>query len=290
LKDITGAADLLRVTWESSRGGDGYVSLEVSPRLARKTQETIDEAARLWRAVDRPNVLIKIPGTEEGLPAIEECLFRGVNVNITLLFSLERHGEVMEAYLRAMERRLESGEPLDTMASVASFFLSRIDVKVDGLLEGGATEDAAAIETLRGNVAVASAREAYRRWKAVFSGSRWDRLREAGARLQKPLWASTSTKNPAYSDVRYVEPLVGRNTITTLPDETLDAFRDHGRVRPDAVEEDPEASRRVLDALEPVGLHLGRITDELVDEGIRKFCDPFDSLMEALDEKRQALA
>lgn len=291
VKDIQAACDLLRPTYEETQGTDGFVSLEVSPHLARDTQGTIEDAERLWGWVARPNLLVKIPGTPEGLPAIEECLARGININITLLFSLDAHRAVMEAHQKALERRREQGEPLDGVASVASFFLSRIDTNVDKILDGlrerGEHED----ETvdLRGTAAVASAKLAYANWKTAYSGDRWATLRGEGARVQKPLWASTSSKDPAYSDVKYVEPLIGLQTINTLPDVTVDAFRDHGRVAA-TVEQDLEESRKNLERLEALGIAMKQVTDELVEEGIRKFIEPYDALLADLEQKRKTLA
>jgi len=290
IKDIQDAADLLREVFDASDGTDGFVSLEVSPHLAHDTQGTIDEAVRLWQTVDRPNVLIKIPGTPEGVPAIEACLSRGINVNVTLLFSLEAHRSVIEAYLAAMETRLDRGESL-RVASVASFFLSRIDSKVDDLLdtiiESASSADEA--KALKGRAAVANAKLAYRLWQEMFAGDRWARLEQAGARPQKPLWASTSTKNPDYSDVKYVETLIGPQTINTMPDETLNAFRDHGHVA-STIETDPDEERDALSRLGRLGIDMDRVTDELSVEGVEKFIAPFDVLMQALEEKRRVLA
>jgi transaldolase len=290
IKDIQDAADLLREVFDASDGTDGFVSLEVSPHLAHDTRGTTDEALRLWQAVARPNVLIKIPGTPEGVPAIESCLAQGVNVNVTLLFSLEAYRQVIDAYFNAMETRLDRGESL-RVASVASFFLSRIDSKVDDLLdkliESGPS--AAEAEALKGRAAVANAKLAYRLWREMFAGDRWTRLEQAGAHVQKPLWASTSTKNPEYSDVKYVETLIGPQTINTMPDETLVAFRDHGRVA-DTVETDLDAERDALDRLERLGIDMQRVTHELAVEGVEKFIKPFDVLIQALEEKRRVLA
>jgi transaldolase len=240
--------------------------------------------------VDRRNLLIKIPGTPEGVPAIEEALYRGININVTLLFSLDAYAGVMEAHLKALERRLDDGRPLDGLASVASFFLSRIDSMVDTQLEaiGGAQKEQA--RGLRGQAAVAGAKAAYRRWQRTYSGPRWDRLARAGARVQKPLWASTSTKDPAYPDVKYVEPLVGRHTVNTMPEVTIDAFRDHGRVQPDAVLEGVAEALEVPTRLAALGLDLDAVTAALVEEGIEKFAQPFDALLGNLEEKRQTLA
>jgi transaldolase len=291
IRDIRDATDLLRPVWEESGGTDGFVSLEVSPHLGRDGEGTTREARRLWQAVDRPNLLIKIPGTKEGTPAIETCLADGVNVNITLLFSLDAHRAVIEAYFRAMETRLEKGLPLDSVASVASFFLSRIDTNVDKALDamirhGASVEEA---RVLRGKAAVASAKLAYRMWLELHEDERWRRLEKAGARRQKPLWASTSTKNPDYSDVLYVEPLIGPHTINTMPDATIAAFRDHGRAEV-TITRGVDEAREVMEKLAGIGIDMKRVTDELVDEGIRKFVEPFDQLMESLEVKRRSMA
>ncbi len=291
IDDIQDACDAFRPVHDRTNGTDGFVSLEVNPHLARDAEGTRIDALRLWKAVDRPNVLIKIPGTPEGLPAIRECLAGGVNINITLLFSLDAYQSVMEAHLGAMEDRVARGLPLAPVASVASFFLSRIDSKVDKMLDamkerGEHADEAAA---LRGSAAIASARVAYRMWKTMYSGDRWQALSDAGARYQKPLWASTSTKDKAYSDVLYVETLIGPHTINTLPDQTIDAFRDHGKVAV-TVENDVDGQRRILERLEAVGVSMQKVTDELLTEGVKKFVEPYDALIAALDEKRKSLS
>lgn len=291
IQDIRGAADVLRPVFDRTKGTDGFVSLEVSPHMARDTRATIDEAARLWKLVDRPNIFIKIPGTKEGVPAIEESLFLGINVNITLLFSIEAHRQVIEAHFRALERRKEKGQTLDTVASVASYFLSRIDVMVDQVLDamiakGDRAEEAKAA---RGRTAIANAKLAYRMWKGMVASDRWKTLEKAGARIQKPLWASTSTKDPSMSDVKYVEALIGPHTINTLPDETIEAFRDHGNVTA-TVETDIDGEKRAMERLARLGIDIDRVTDDLIEEGIEKFVKPFDALMASLDEKRKALA
>ena len=285
ITDIQNAADVLRPVYDDTNGTDGYVSLEVSPHLARDTGGTLAEAKRLWAAVDRPNLMIKIPGTEEGIPAIRDALTAGINVNITLLFSLEAYAAVKEAHVQAMEARLAAGEPLSVVASVASFFLSRIDVMVDKMLEADGTPEAKA---LLGRAAIASARLAYKQWREVYSGSRWEALAQAGARVQKPLWASTSTKNPDYPDVMYVEPLIGPETINTMPDATIEAFRDHGKAAA-TVEDNLEDEAQVLERLEGLGISIKAVTDALVDEGIEKFNKPFDALLESLQNKQAEL-
>jgi transaldolase len=291
IEDIRGAADVLRPVYDRTGGTDGFVSLEVSPHLARDAQETINEAQRLWKAVGRPNVLIKIPGTDEAMPAIEECLARGINVNITLLFALAAHRKVIEAHFRAMERRRERGEPLKNVASVASFFLSRIDVKVDKMLDEmirGGGEEGTQAKPVRGRTAIANAKLAYELWKEMHAGAQWKRLEAAGARYQKPLWASTSTKDPSEPDVKYVEALIGPHTVNTMPDETVDAFRDHGKVQ-DTLERGLDDERHVMQRLAALGINIDRVTADLVEEGIDKFVKPFDALLEALEEKRKAL-
>lgn len=288
IDDIRSAADLLRGVFETADRTDGFVSLEVNPHLARDTDGTLAEAERLWKTVDRENLMIKIPGTAEGVPAIEEALYRGININVTLLFSLEDHAAVMQAHLRALERRAEDGLPLDAIASVASFFLSRIDSQVDKRLDA-LTDSQPEAASLRGKTAVASAKAAYRLWKETYSGPRWEALAEAGARVQKPLWASTSTKDPDYPDTKYVEPLVGADTVNTMPEVTIDAFRDHGTVVPDSVEESVAEALELPVRLSALGIDLGEVTDALVDEGIVKFEQPFDSLLSKLEEKRSEL-
>ena len=293
VSDIREACDVLRPVWEESEGADGFVSLEVSPHLAHDTGGSIREARSLFQAVDRPNCLIKIPGTPEGVPAIEELLFEGVNVNVTLLFSIEAHEAVARAYLRALERRAESGRSVDGVASVASFFLSRIDVLTDRILghrirPGAFDEPGIRAETLMGRAALANAKLAYRRFTELFSGDRWDALARQGARPQRMLWASTSTKDPLYSDVRYVEPLVGPHTVNTLPERTIAAFADHGRVA-DTVEVGVDDAVETLEALAEAGIDFDHVTDQLLHEGVQKFIDPYDRLMAVLARRRREL-
>ena len=293
IKDIQDAADLLRPVFTSTDGVDGFVSLEVSPRLARDAEGTLDEARRLWQAVNRPNVLIKIPGTAEAVPVIETCLAEGININVTLLFSLDAHRAVIEAYFRALETRHERGESLASVASVASFFLSRIDSSVDSALDERIScgEPAAADEAraLKGRTAVASARLAYGLWKEVHLGDRWATLAAAGARVQRPLWASTSAKNPAYSDVMYVEPLIGPDTVNTMPEATIDAFRDHGRVEA-TIEQGRDDAHEVLRRIAALGIDIDQVTTDLDNEGIDKFVQPFDELLATLESKRTTLS
>nr|MDP2496661.1 bifunctional transaldolase/phosoglucose isomerase [Candidatus Palauibacterales bacterium] len=284
--DIRDACDVLRPVYDESGGTDGFVSLEVSPYLAHDTEGSVEEALRLYEAVDRPNVFIKIPGTDAGVPAIEELLYRGVNVNITLLFSIDAYEAVARAYLRAMERRREEGKSLEDVASVASFFLSRIDVLVDNVLghriQSGAAGDE--VSRLMGRAGIANAKLAYRRFQELFSGDRWETLEDAGAHVQRMLWASTSTKDPLYSDIRYVEPLIGPHTVNTLPERTIRAFDDHGTVAT-TVEEGMDEARRVMERLSEVGIDFEHVTEQLLHEGVRKFIDPYDSLMATLAER-----
>jgi transaldolase len=292
IKDIQDACDVLKPVFDASGGMDGFVSLEVSPYLAHETQGTMQEARRLFKTVNRPNVFIKIPGTQAGLPAIEQMLYEGVPVNITLLFSVERYERVAEAYLMALERRHAEQRNLDNVASVASFFLSRIDVLVDQLLlhrVSPGKNDNKPAQGLLGKVAVANAKLAYQSFKRIFSGDRWKRLEDRGARAQRPLWASTSTKNPQYSDVCYVEPLIGPDTVNTMPEETIAAFADHGKVKEHSVEEDVDKATQVMADLRALGVDFGCVAWQLENEGVQKFSDPFADLMRAIGEKRQRL-
>lgn len=290
VKDIQDACDLMRPVYDSSDGLDGYVSLEVSPYLARDTEGTKVEARRLFKAVGRPNVCIKIPGTAEGVPAIEEMLYEGININVTLLFSIESYEAVAKAYINALDRRAKEGKPVDKIASVASFFLSRIDVLVDEKLRNdiipnlsGGKEIVA--DNLLGEAAIASAKIAYRSYKQLFSGETWSNLVSKGARVQRLLWASTSNKTEGYRDTRYVEPLIGVNTVNTMPEVTIEAFRDHGKVVKDTIEKGVDEALNVFLELEQVGIDLKKITDQLVKEGIEKFNQPFDQLLASIDEK-----
>jgi transaldolase len=288
--DIQTACDYFRSLFDETDGRDGFVSIEVNPHLARDTEGTIAEVRRLWRSVGRPNVMVKIPGTAEGLPAIRQCLAEGVNINITLLFSIDRYREVMEMWFQAMEERVERGEPVGSIASVASFFVSRVDTKVDERLEKMAAEargDAKArLEALRGKIAIDNARLAYAAFEEAFRGKRFDVLAARGAPVQQPLWASTSTKNPAYPDVYYVDNLVAPQTVNTLPPETIEAFRDHGdpTVR---IHDDLDQARERLIALADVGIDIADVTRELEEEGVEKFADSYDQLLESLAEKQR---
>jgi len=289
VEDIQWAADVFYPLYEKVDGKDGYVSLEVNPHLARDTDGTIAEARRLWKTAGRPNIFIKVPATKEGLPAIQQLLSEGINVNVTLLFGLPRYEEVAEAYIAGLEERAKKGEPIARVASVASFFLSRIDVLVDPRLEkmmAGGGDQATAAKNLHGQVAVASAKMAYHHYKRIFGQDRFKALADKGARPQRVLWASTSTKNPDYSDIKYVEPLIGPNTVNTMPMETLEAYRDHGNPAP-RLEEGVDEAAAVLQRLPELGIDLKQVTQQLVEEGIEKFNKPFDSLLNTLDKKRR---
>ena len=290
VEDIRMTADLLRPVYERRDGGDGFVSLEVSPHLAHDSAGTLIEARHLWERVDRPNLFIKVPGTWEGLSAIRQLIREGINVNVTLLFGLPRYRAVVEAYLDGLAERASRGLPLERVASVASFFLSRIDVLVDPLLEQitqGGGERAGQAAALRGGTAIACAKRAREMYREIMGGDRYAALSAHGARPQRLLWASTGTKNPSYSDVKYLEALIGPDTVNTAPLETIAAFRDHGRPIPGLDQGGAEACR-VLEGLAELGIDLDLVTQQLEDEGVDKFCRPFDSLMQALERKRLA--
>lgn len=290
VEDIRRAADTFRPIFEATGGVDGYVSLEVSPLVAYDTRATFEAARRLWQAVGRPNVMIKVPGNEEGLPAIEELLYEGIPINITLLFSVANYEQVAEAYLKAVERRARAG--LDVrVASVASFFVSRVDTAVDALLDERLDQERsparqALMQQLRGQIAIANAKRAYRRFRDLFGGARFAALRERGAWVQRPLWASMSTKDPRYSDVKYVEALIGPDTVATLPPATLEAFADHGRAEPTLLQGWDEAEA-ALQHLAEVGIDLDDITEQLQEEGIEKFARAYRSLLQTIDSKRR---
>lgn len=293
IEDIQHAADVLRPLYDEVRGDDGYVSLEVSPYLARDTAGTIAEAERLWREVRRENLMIKVPGTPEGLPAIEKLIAQGINVNITLLFSQKLYASVLDAYITGLEKWVAGGGDPSKIASVASFFVSRIDSAVDKELDqkiaaANDKDKKAALEALKGKVAIANAKLAYQHYKKVIASDRWKKLAAKGAKVQRLLWASTGTKNKAYSDVLYVEELIGRDTVNTVPPATLDAFRDHGKLR-DSLEENVPEAQRVLAALAQAGISLDTITDKLVEEGVQLFAEAFDKLLGAVAHKRAAL-
>lgn len=287
--DIRNACDVLRPIYDRTDGLDGYVSIEVPPSMARDTEGTIQEAMRYYRTLERPNVMIKIPGTPEGMPAVERVIREGINVNITLLFSVDSYVESAWAYIRGLEARAEAGEDISKISSVASFFLSRIDTNVDDridqLLHGEDNlSEKAELQELKGKVAIANAKMAYQKFKEIFSSDRWQALAEKGANVQRLLWASTSTKNPAYSDVMYVNELVGPDTVNTLPPDTIEACSDHCDIA-SRVELDVDQAQQVLATLNEVGINLDEVMDELLEEGIDKFIKPFDSLMSSLEEK-----
>ena len=288
IRDIQDAADALRGVYEESKFRDGYVSLEVSPYLALKTQETIDEARRLWKTVKRDNVMIKVPGTAQGLPAIRQLIGEGLNINITLLFAQEVYEKVAEAYIAGLEEFSGRGGNLKKMASVASFFISRIDTLVDSKIDEKlkATTDAkqqALLKSLLGKVAIANGKLTYQRYQHIFSGTRWQALAAKGAQTQRVLWASTSTKNPNYRDVIYVEELIGPDTVNTMPPATIDAFRDHGKVRKSLTEDVADAAR-VMDDLARAGISIKEVTDKLTQDGVKLFADAFDKLLATVEK------
>ena len=294
IRDIQMAADTLAPVFEKTDSVDGFVSIECSPLVANDTPGTIEEARKLWKAVNRKNVMVKIPGTPAGGPAIEECIYEGININITLLFSLNAYEETMEAYIRGLERRVAEGKPVDRIASVASFFVSRIDTAVDKQLKEMAAdagdERKAKLKELEGKIAIANAKIAYQRFKDVFQqGERFAALSKKGARVQRPLWASTSTKNPEYRDVYYVEALIGPQTIDTIPPATLKAFRDHGVVRV-TIEENLDQERARLAALEEIGISLDEVTSQVLDDGVRLFVEPFEKLLKTIESRAAELA
>lgn len=295
VKDVQDACDIFKPVYEESQGLDGYVSLEVSPYLARHTEETMKEARHLFQLVDRPNLLIKIPGTKEGLPAVEQMLYEGININITLLFSITRYKEVARTYIKALKRRDAEGKDLSKIASVASFFVSRIDVLVDQLLKHRLLPDTkqdlkVLPGQLLGKIAVSNAKMAYHGFKKIFGSEEWQRLEDKGAKVQRPLWASTSNKTPEYSDVMYVEPFIGRHTVNTMPEETITAFADHGQAVEDSVEQNIEQDATYLKQLQEVGINLDCVTQQLEDEGIQKFIEPFKELIKSVAEKQKSLS
>jgi transaldolase len=293
ITDEQTVADLLRPVYERTGGQDGFVSIEVSPYLAHDTEKTLAEVRRFWHTIDRPNLMVKIPSTPAGLPAIRQALSEGININITLMFSLENYRQVAEAYLSALEERLAAGKDISRIASVASFFVSRVDVLVDKLLQDkikatSASAEQQKLKALQGKAAIANARLAYQEFKRLFGTPRFEALRQHGARVQRPLWASTGTKNPAYRDVLYVEELIGPNTVNTMPLKTLESFRDHGRVSLSVEEGIPQA-QVALTALEAAGIDYEQVTSQLQEEGVQKFIDSFDKLFQCIEDKRKAL-
>jgi transaldolase/glucose-6-phosphate isomerase len=291
IRDVQMAADVLATVYEKTGGTDGFVSLECSPLLANDTARTIEEARRLWNELSRKNVMIKIPGTPEGMAAIEQCIREGININITLLFSLDAYEQTMEAYIRGLEQRAAEGKPVNNISSVASFFVSRIDTAVDKQLnakieQAASDEEKSDLESLVGRIAIANAKMAYQRYKEVFHGERFRELKAKGAQVQRPLWASTSTKNPAYKDVYYVEALIGPETVDTLPPATLAAFRDHGVARV-AIEDGLDQERARLQRLEQVGISLDEVTAQVLADGVRLFVEPFDKLIAAIESRKR---
>jgi transaldolase len=289
IRDIQMAADVLAGVYERTGGKDGFVSLECSPLLANDTQATIEETRRLWRLVDRKNVMIKIPGTPEGIPAIEQTTSEGININITLLFSLHAYEQTMEAYIRGLERRAAENKAVDNISSVASFFVSRIDTAVDKELERRIAQttdpqEKTKLQSLLGKIATANAKIAYQRYKKVFHGDRFAAMKQKGAQLQRPLWASTSTKNPVYPDIYYVEALIGRETIDTMTPATIEAFRDHGRPRI-TIEDNLEEEKAWLARLEEVGISLDQVTEHVLTEGVRLFVEPFKKLLKTIESR-----
>jgi transaldolase len=294
IDDIRGACDVLMPVYESSDGVDGYVSIEVSPDAARNADSTREQVRRLWQAVDRPNLMVKIPGTVEGIPVVKEMLAEGKNINITLLFSVDVYRDVANAYVEALEARLDAGLPIDRIASVASFFVSRVDTLVDKLLDEkiAQTDDVelkGAYAGLKGTIAVANAQLAYEAFLQIFSGERWQKLADAGARPQRPLWASTGTKNPSYPDTLYVDTLIGPHTVNTMPGKTIEAFLDHGTIAR-TVDQDFAGARNQITGLADAGIDLKAVTDQLEEEGIASFVKSFESLLTGVEAKREALA
>ena len=297
--DIRNACDIFRPIYDETQGLDGYVSIEIPPNLARDTQKTISEARRYFNEINRPNVMIKIPGTPEGIPAVEQVISEGINVNVTLLFSVDSYLEAAQAYIRGLETRVKNNQPIDSIASVASFFLSRIDVKVDQLIDerikkiGTETlNEEARLSQIKGKVAIANAKIAYQKFLEILGSERWKALEEKGANTQRLLWASTSTKNPEYSDVMYIDELVGKNTVNTVPLETLKACADHCNPSGDQIETDVDQAYQLMKSLQEsdIDINLDRVMTELLEEGIDKFVQPYDELMKSLQEKTQQLA
>ena len=284
LADIRTAADLLRPVYSKTQGCDGFVSLEVNPALAHNTEGTIEEAKRLSAELDRPNVMIKVPGTEEGMPAIQHLISQGINVNVTLIFSLDAYAKVREAYIAGLEERSQAGYPIDRVASVASFFVSRVDTAVDALVE-----QSNGPKDLFGSTAVANAKLAYDAFQQTFRTERFDRLRAQGAQTQRPLWASTSTKNPQYSDLLYVEPLIGQHTVNTMPPATFEAFLDHGKVAP-TLEDGIEEAHKTMQSLQHLNIDLTSVTDVLLSEGTAAFRGSYEKLLTNIDSKIKALS
>jgi transaldolase len=289
IQDIQNATDVLRGVYDESNKHDGYVSLEVSPTLAHKTKDTLEEARRLWGAVGRPNTMIKVPGTEEGIPAFKQLISEGININVTLLFAQDVYEKVASAYIEGLEARVKAGGDISGIASVASFFVSRIDSLVDSIIADTlkdtklAADRQALLHSLQGKVAIANAKLAYQAYKKIFSGPRWEALLAKGAQTQRVLWASTSTKNPVYRDVLYVEELIGPDTVDTIPPATFDAFRDHGKLR-NSLEENIPGAEQTMKDLERAGISMKMVTDQLTDEGVKLFEDAFKKLLAAVEK------
>ncbi|HEY5958214.1 MAG TPA: transaldolase [Polyangiaceae bacterium] len=287
--DIQRAADSFKPLYDGSGGGDGYVSLEVSPELAHDTAGTVEEARRLWSQVGRSNVMIKVPATEQGLAAIEQLISEGININVTLLFSLTMYQKVAERYIAGLTRRVAAGNDVRRVSSVASFFVSRVDTAVDALIEerlkNATSAEAPALKGLLGKAALANAKLAYQLYQSIFSGANWKALAGAGARTQRLLWASTGTKNRSYSDVLYVEELIGKDTVNTLPPATLDAFIEHGRIR-DSLADDVKGAKDVIDALSTAGISLDDVSRRLLEEGEQSFATAFEKMLDAVDQAR----
>ena len=283
ISDVKRACDILRPVWDEGNGRDGWVSLEVDPNIADDADQTLSDAKRLNKEVGKPNVFIKIPATKPGLKAIEDAIAAGIPINVTLIFSLERHREVAEAYIRGLERFVEDGGDPSTLASVASFFVSRVDTEADKRLD-----DIGGHEDLKGKLAIANAKLAYQTYKETFSGERWQKLADKGASAQRCLWASTSTKNPDYRDVLYVEELIGPDTVNTMPVDTVKAFQDHGEVA-ETIEKDVDGARELFDKLEEAGVDYDDVSETLEKEGVEKFADSFKELLDGVAKKRDAL-
>ncbi len=292
IRDIQDATDLMRPVYDQSKRYDGYVSLEVSPYLARDTQGTVEEARRLWKTVNRPNLMIKVPGTKEGIPAFEQLISEGININVTLLFSQDVYQLIAEAYIRGLEKFAASGGDVPRMASVASFFISRIDNAIDAdianrLKTATDPQQVQKLKSVAGKIAIANGKLAYQRYLKIFSGPRWDALKAKGAQTQRVLWASTSTKNPAYPDILYVQELIGQNTVNTIPPATLDAYRDHGQPR-ETLTEDVDGATQAMKTLAEIGISIDQVTSKLTDDGVRLFEEAFDKLLAAVEKSTQA--
>src|SRR5579864_3882626 len=290
VQDIQSACDLFRPLFDSVGGNDGFVSLEVSPLLARDTRGTIEMAKELWKRVNRPNLMVKIPGTNEGVPAIEECIAEGININVTLIFALEFYEKTALAYIRGLARRVEKGLPIEKIRSVNSVFVSRIDTAVDKILQARIDKGEKQLESLLGKTGVAGLKLTYQKFLELFGSPEWKAIEAKGGTLQRPLWASTSTKNPSYYDLMYVEPVVGRNTINTMPPQTLDALQDHGKIVPDTVLQGVEEAKATANALAEAGISLYDVTHQLQVDGVKLFSDSFAALIGAIVYKQKQLS